>query len=70
MGEFASRSTDLLMATPENMAQILENNAKVKIAGIDCDGALRGKIMAKEKSLSSIAEGFWNEFGHLWVGHA
>lgn len=44
--------------TPENIAQELINDHKVKVAGIDCDGVLRGKITSKEKFLSSLEDGF------------
>lgn len=41
-----------------NIARILANDTKVKVAGVDADGILRGKIMAKDKFLSSIDHGF------------
>lgn len=44
--------------TAENLAKILENDTKIKVAGIDCDGILRGKVMAKEKFLSILKSGF------------
>lgn len=37
--------------------QLLANDTKVKVAGLDFDGILRGKIMAKDKFLSSIKGG-------------
>lgn len=45
-------------ATLENIAELLKNDIKVKVAGVDADGILRGKIMAKEKFLSSVESGF------------
>ncbi|KAH7019467.1 hypothetical protein EDB80DRAFT_819878 [Ilyonectria destructans] len=45
-------------ATLENIAELLKNDIKVKVAGVDADGILRGKIMAKEKFLSSVKSGF------------
>lgn len=45
-------------ATLENIADLLKNDIKVKVAGVDADGILRGKIMAKEKFLSSVKSGF------------
>lgn len=44
--------------TTENVAEILKNDIKVKVAAVDADGILRGKIMAKEKFLSSVQSGF------------
>jgi glutamine synthetase len=46
------------MVTPENIATVLANDGKVKVAGIDGDGVLRGKIIAKSKFLSSVTSGF------------
>ncbi|KPM38038.1 hypothetical protein AK830_g8530 [Neonectria ditissima] len=42
----------------EMTANLLLNDSKVKVAGIDFDGVLRGKVMAKEKFLSSLKGGF------------
>lgn len=44
--------------TAENVAEILKNDTKVKVAGVDVDGILRGKLMKKDKFLSIITEGF------------
>jgi glutamine synthetase len=44
--------------TLENISEILSHDDKVKVAGIDCDGQLRGKIMSKDKFLSSVEKGF------------
>lgn len=46
------------VATKENIANLLANDRKVKVAGVDSDGVLRGKIMAKEKFLASVGRGF------------
>ncbi|KAJ3528181.1 hypothetical protein NMY22_g9516 [Coprinellus aureogranulatus] len=48
---------------PKNMdelQELLKDDIKVKVAGIDVDGTLRGKYMRKDKFLSSVAtpEGF------------
>lgn len=51
-------AVDGVAITPEIIAQQLINDHKVKVAGIDCDGVLRGKIMSKEKFLSSLQDGF------------
>ena len=44
--------------TPENVAEVLQNDRMVKVAGIDVDGQLRGKLMHKKKFLSVIQDGF------------
>lgn len=44
--------------TIEALPKILENDTKVKVAGIDADGILRGKLMAKKKFLGIVKEGF------------
>ena len=44
--------------TLENLSAILLYDTKVKVAGVDVDGILRGKLMAKTKFLSIAAEGF------------
>lgn len=44
--------------THQNLASILEHDNKIKVAGIDVDGVLRGKIIAKSKFLSSAKDGF------------
>ncbi|BCR88850.1 glutamine synthetase family protein [Aspergillus chevalieri] len=44
--------------TADNVAEILQNDSAVKVAGVDVDGQLRGKLMAKKKFLSIVSEGF------------
>jgi glutamine synthetase len=44
--------------TRENIAEILQHDTKVKVAGVDVDGILRGKLMKKDKFLSILTEGF------------
>jgi glutamine synthetase len=44
--------------TLENVADILHYDTKVKVAGIDVDGQLRGKLMSKKKFLGIAKEGF------------
>lgn len=44
--------------TPESLPELLHNDTAVKVAGIDVDGILRGKLMAKKKFLSIVEEGF------------
>ncbi|TRX88945.1 hypothetical protein FHL15_010173 [Xylaria flabelliformis] len=49
-------SKDLI--TVEALPGLLENDDKVKLAGLDVDGMLRGKVVAKNKFLSIAKEGF------------
>lgn len=44
--------------TVENLAEILKDDLGVKLAGIDADGQLRGKLVSKKKFLSIAASGF------------
>lgn len=44
--------------TAENVAEVLQDDRMVKVAGIDVDGVLRGKLMQKSKFLSIVSEGF------------
>lgn len=44
--------------TAEDLPNLLANDIKVKVAGVDCDGILRGKVMAKEKFLGIAQKGF------------
>lgn len=44
--------------TIESLPQLLENDSKVKLAGVDIDGQLRGKLISKKKFLSVSKEGF------------
>lgn len=44
--------------TAENLTALLENDTKVKLAGIDVDGILRGKLVSKKKFLGIAKEGF------------
>jgi hypothetical protein len=44
--------------TAENVATILQHDTKVKVAGVDADGVLRGKLMSKKKFLSIAEDGF------------
>lgn len=51
-------STTVPEVTVDNVAQVLEHDRMVKVAGVDVDGILRGKLMRKEKFLSIVADGF------------
>jgi len=45
--------------TLEDLKSLLRNDIKVKVAGIDVDGVLRGKFMSKEKFISAATgDGF------------
>jgi glutamine synthetase len=44
--------------TAESLPRILENDNKVKLAGLDVDGILRGKLVSKKKFLSIASSGF------------
>jgi len=42
----------------EELETLLQRDNKVKVAGIDADGVLRGKVMSKDKFLSAVKSGF------------
>lgn len=44
--------------TVETLPELLKHDGAVKVAGVDVDGILRGKLMAKKKFLSIAREGF------------
>ncbi|KAI1766713.1 putative glutamine synthetase [Hypoxylon sp. FL1150] len=44
--------------TVDDLPDILDNDTKVKLAGVDVDGMLRGKLVSKKKFLSIAKEGF------------
>ncbi|KAH8429911.1 glutamine synthetase family protein [Aspergillus melleus] len=44
--------------TVEELPTLLADDIKVKVAGVDCDGILRGKVMSKEKFLGIAQKGF------------
>ncbi|EXJ85263.1 glutamine synthetase [Capronia epimyces CBS 606.96] len=67
MEELPERSTTIpiprpaattTIATNMNISELLQNDSKVKVAGIDSDGVLRGKLMSKDKFLASLGHGF------------
>lgn len=53
-----SASDDDVQVTFDNVAKVLENDHAVKLAGVDVDGQLRGKLVSKKKFLSIAADGF------------
>lgn len=44
--------------TIESLPDLLLNDTKVKVAGVDIDGILRGKLISKKKFLSIAEAGF------------
>lgn len=44
--------------TVESLPRLLENDAAVKMGGVDVDGILRGKLVSKKKFLSIANAGF------------
>ncbi|KAG0281720.1 hypothetical protein BGZ95_011638, partial [Linnemannia exigua] len=44
--------------THQKFTELLKDDHRVKVAGVDLDGILRGKVMAKSKFLSIIESGF------------
>ncbi len=44
--------------TVSSLPQLLRGDTKVKVAGVDVDGMLRGKLMSKKKFLSIANDGF------------
>lgn len=44
--------------TYDSLEHVLRNDTKVKVAGIDIDGVLRGKLMSKKKFLGIAKDGF------------
>lgn len=60
--------------TVESLPDLLRGDTKVKVAGVDVDGILRGKLMSKKKFLSIASDGFgfcsvifgWDMHDHLY----
>lgn len=50
--------TQNIELTLENLEQNLANDSRIKVAAVDIDGLLRGKIIHKEKFLSVVKSGF------------
>ncbi|OBT75075.1 hypothetical protein VF21_06494 [Pseudogymnoascus sp. 05NY08] len=48
----------MTLLTLDNIADSLKNDIKVKVAGVDSSGILRGKVMSKDKFLSTVESGF------------
>ncbi|CAL5866694.1 uncharacterized protein PFLUO_LOCUS904 [Penicillium psychrofluorescens] len=66
------------MITLETLPNLLADDIKIKVAGIDSDGVLRGKVMSKEKFLGIMKSGFgfssavfgWDMHDMLWTTDA
>ena len=54
MGE-SGRNSEV---TYDSLEQVLRDDTKVKVAGIDIDGVLRGKLISKKKFLGIAKDGF------------
>lgn len=48
----------VFQVTQDNVAGILREDHWVKVAGIDVDGILRGKVISKKKFMSIVQQGF------------
>lgn len=44
----------------------LENDNRIKVAGVDIDGILRGKVLSKEKFLASLKAGGFGMESHSY----
>lgn len=53
-----SSASTTVEATLENLPTLLQADTKVKLAGVDADGQLRGKLVSKAKFLSIASSGF------------
>jgi glutamine synthetase len=53
-----SRGEGIEYLTLDNLAETLESDTKIKLAGVDIDGILRGKLVSKKKFLSVAKDGF------------
>ncbi|KAF5265017.1 hypothetical protein FOXYS1_4180, partial [Fusarium oxysporum] len=51
-------SPDPKSITVDSLPQLLQNDNMVKLAGVDVDGILRGKLVSKKKFLSIAEAGF------------
>lgn len=54
--------TKPMILTLENLEETLANDTKIKVAAVDIDGILRGKIMHKDKFLHVAESGFGKLF--------
>ena len=61
---------DVRYLTVETLRGLLNNDTRVKVAGVDVDGVLRGKLISKSKFLSIVQEGFGFCSVVFWLGYA
>ena len=54
----SSPTKDIEDLTLHNVEEALKNDTKIKLAGVDVDGMLRGKLISKKKFLSVVKDGF------------
>jgi hypothetical protein len=54
----SSKGSEIETLTLDNLEEALANDTKIKLAGVDIDGILRGKIVSKKKFLSVAKDGF------------
>lgn len=52
------------LLTFENLEDTLFHDTKVKVAAVDIDGLLRGKVMHKDKFLAVVKSGFGKHYIH------
>ena len=57
-GEVDGHEADPSQLTYEHLPELLKNDQGVKVAGMDIDGILRGKLMSKKKFLTIAKSGF------------
>lgn len=57
--------TQETILTLDNLADSLANDSRIKVAAVDIDGLLRGKIIHKEKFLQVAKSGFGNIFTYI-----
>lgn len=55
---FEYTMTQNIELTFENLQDALANDTRIKVAAVDIDGLLRGKIIHKEKFLQVVKSGF------------
>jgi glutamine synthetase len=60
--EMASTQEELI----SKITKELENDAKVKVAAVDIDGVLRGKVMQKSKFFSILKDGFGKAYSSTY----
>jgi hypothetical protein len=53
-----SKGEEIEILTLENLEEALAKDTRIKLAGVDIDGILRGKIVSKKKFLSVAKDGF------------